>query len=336
MMWPDEAAASTVQRIADVQAILALERSGTEAIAVWQRLRLAELVQWLLNHSAVWRARLGERVELEQLHQWPMLSRLALRKMVQEHGPEALPESHGSALAYHQAGPPGGPVHFYTSAMVQRMVNHAFYADHQRQGRNPYAVHACVADDVPLHEGLHMEVAASLEHGTGSQYLRHSTLFTWAAHANWLQQLAPSYLTVTPQNLDALLTAAHEKKLQLPELRQILTYGSQVSPTLRARARQQLGASVRHRYTCLECGPLAFQCPRSEDFYHVAVANVLLEVVNDANQATPDAGRILVTALHQYATPLIRHDIGDRAALHNQCPGCELAVPALSRLQQGA
>jgi phenylacetate-CoA ligase len=54
----------------------------------------------------------------------------------------------------------------------------------------------------------------------------------------------------------------------------------------------------------------------------------------DADHA--QSGRVLVTALHQYATPMVRHDIGDTAALHTQCPGCNLEVPTLSQLRQGA
>jgi phenylacetate-CoA ligase len=159
----------------------------------------------------------------------------------------------------------------------------------------------------------------------------------------WLQETRLTYLTVTPQVLDDLLDEARSLRLKLPEVRQILTYGAQVSDKLRSKARKQLGASVRHRYTCLECGPLAYQCPRSDDHFHVAVGNVLLEVVDDSGKVlAPSAdaehaqtGRVLVTALHQYATPMVRHDIGDSAALHSRCPGCGLEVPSLSQLRQG-
>jgi hypothetical protein len=44
---------------------------------------------------------------------------------------------------------------------------------------------------------------------------------------------------------------------------------------------------------------------------------------------------VLVTALHQYATPMVRHDIGDSAAMHARCPGCGLEMPTLSQLRQG-
>lgn len=343
MNWPAELPASTVHRVTDAQAQLALERSGTTLIAAWQTQCVAELLQWLLDSVPWWRERLGPQVNLGHWRALPILNRMELRKMVAVHGAAPVPQHHGSVSAYHLAGPPGGVVRFYTSAFSQRMVDHSFYADHQRQARNPYASHACISDDIPLHEGRHIAVAASLENGSGPQALRQLGLFTRMEHMQWLQSEKPTYLTATPQWLEAALDETQRRRMALPEIRQLLTYGATVPTTLRTKARKQLGASVRHRYTCLECGPLAFQCPRSDDYFHVAVGNVMLEVVNDAGKpcvavkdgATAPSGQVLVTALHQYATPMLRHDIGDSAVLHAACPGCGLEVPTLSHLRQG-
>ena len=328
MNWPTEIPAGTAQQVSDAQAQLALERSGSAAIAAWQTQRVAELVQWLLDQVPWWRERLGPKVDLNDWAQLPVLSRFELRQMVAMHGCAAVPAHHGEAVPYYLAGPPGGAVRFYTSRFNQRMVDHAFYADHQRQGRNPYAHHACLTDDLPLHTGPHLAVAASLESGHGPQSLRKLDLFTTQDHVRWLQGVNPTYLTTTPQWLEAALDLAQSQPLALPEIRHVLTFGAAVPSSLRRKVRTQLGGSVRHRYTCLECGPLAFQCPRSDDYFHVAVGNVLLEVA--------PTGAVLVTALHQYATPLLRHDIGDTATLHPQCPGCSTAVPTLSNLTQNA
>jgi phenylacetate-CoA ligase len=344
MTWPMNIPATTVQRVADVQAQLALERSGHDVIAAWQAQRLTELVHWLLNKVPWWQAWLGPRVDLALWDSLPILTRLDLRKMVATQGAAPVPDHHGAVSAYFWAGPTGGTARFFTSAFNQRMVDHAFYADHQRHGRNPFATQGCLADDIPLHEGTHIAVPPSLDNGVGPQLLRQLNLFTKLQNVRWLQGAQLTYLTTTPQCMDEVLDEARTRRLRMPEIRQILTYGTQVSTKLRAKARKQLGASVRHRYTCLECGPLAFQCPRSDDYFHVAVGNVLLEVVDDHGKTLPlstDAeqahtGRVLVTALHQYATPMLRHDIGDTAALHHQCPGCNLDVPTLSQLQQGA
>ncbi len=344
MTWPMIIPATTVQRVADVQAQLALERSGHDVIAAWQTQRLTELVLWLLDNVPWWQAWLGPRVNLDRWDSLPILTRLDLRKMVATYGAARVPDHHGAVSAYCMAGPPGGAARFFTSAFNQRMIDHAFYADHQRHERNPYATQGCLSDDIPLHEGSHIAVPPSLDNGVGPQLLRQLNLFTRLQHVQWLQGTQLTYLTTTPQCMGEVLDEARTRHLHLPEIRQILTYGTQVSTPLRDKARQQLGASMRHRYTCLECGPLAFQCPRSDDYFHVAVGNVMLEVVDDEGRVRPPSldadtaptGRVLVTALHQYATPMLRHDIGDTAALHSQCPGCDLQILTLSQLRQGA
>ncbi len=342
MSWPTKLPAATAHLVSDVQAQLSLEHSGIAVIAAWQTQRIAELVQWLLDHVPWWRERLGAQVNLGDWESLPVLSRFELQKMVALNGPAHVPDHHGSISPYHPAGPPGVPARFYTSSFNQRMLEHAFYADNQRQGRNPYAGQACISDDIPLHAGTHIAVEPSLDNGSGPQALRLLNLFTTSEHLQWLRELRPTYLTATSQWLAMALDEARKQRLVLPEIRQLLSYGGTVSTSLRNKARNQLGASIRHRYTCLECGPLAFQCPRSDDYFHVAVGNVLLEVVDDAGKrrtaqgddGTAQDGRVLVTALHQYASPLLRHDIGDRAVLHAHCPGCALDAPTLSRLRQ--
>ncbi len=348
MNWPHEVDGSAAQRAVDAQAHLSLEHSGSHAIAQWQAQQLVALMQWLLDKTPWWCQRLGPTVDLGLWEKLPLLSRYELQKMLMLHGAAPVPEHHGAVTAFHPAGPVGasgervGAAGYFMSAFAQRLIDHAFYADHQRQGRNPFADHAWIAKDIPLHEGEHLTVEASLSGGTGRHYLRKFKLFTQAQHMSWLATQKPLYLTVRPDWFEVALVQAKARHEPLPEIGQILTFGTTATDSLRSKARKWLGASVRHRYTCTECGPLAFQCPRSDAHHHVAVSNVMLEVVNAAGQPCthtphaqhPESGRVLVTALHQYATPLVRYDTGDQAALHTACAGCGLDVPTLTRLKQ--
>lgn len=345
MSWPNDVEGSSIQRVVDTQAFLALERSGLDTITEWQTLQLNALTQWLFEQVPWWRERLGAGVDAAHWASIPILSRFELRNTVALHGASRVPDRHGAVSGAQRNGSQTGGAagaHYFVSAFAQRLINHAFYADHQRQGRNPFLPHACIADDIPLHSGEHVVTEVSLVHGQGPQALRNAELFTKAQHMRWIAQQKPTYLTVRPDWFEVALVHAVANKQPLPEVRQLLTFGATATDSLRRKARQWLGASVRHRYTCPECGPLAFQCPRSDAHHHVAVGNVKLEVVDDAGRVlpsvsddtTPMTGRVLVTALHQYATPLLRYDTGDMAALHAGCPGCGLAVPALSKLRQ--
>lgn len=341
MSWPDDVDGVAVQRVLDARAMLALERSSSDLIQAWQRQQLAALVQWLLDHVPPWRTRLGPRVDLDAWHTLPILSRFDMRQINELHGAALVPAHHGAVAAVADVSPQHSGARTYVSAWTQRLANHAFYADHERQGRNPYLPQATISEDVPLHSADHVTADASLAHGTGQQALRNFGLFTKAQHLKWIVRQRPAYLTVRPDWFEVALVHAAANQEPLPEIRQILTFGATATDSLRRKARKWLGASVRHRYTCPSCGPAAFQCPHSDDYHHVAVANVKLEVVDEVGNllpmahsgTAPKAGRVLLTALHQYATPLIRYDTGDQAALHDGCPACGLAVPSLSALR---
>ena len=80
-------------------------------------------------------------------------------------------------------------------------------------------------------------------------------------------------------------------------------------------------------------GPIAYECTKNEGYYHVAHTNVIVEC-DDKLTTTFDGvtvGRLLITHLHSYATPLIRYDIGDFGKLQNQCP-CGHDGPTISHI----
>lgn len=82
------------------------------------------------------------------------------------------------------------------------------------------------------------------------------------------------------------------------------------------------GIDTRSGYSCSEVGPIAVECANNPGFYHVAHSNVIVEVDYEES-AVVDAekvGRVLVTHLHSYATPLIRYEVGDFAKIHPTCP----------------
>ncbi|OYT92645.1 MAG: hypothetical protein CFE43_07240 [Burkholderiales bacterium PBB3] len=197
---------------------------------------------------------------------------------------------------------------------------------------------ACMATITGLpgpHEGTHRLIAADEWLHPSEQLGRNSTQFSILEHAKWLCEMAPTYWSTTPATLSAVISVIKLKGLTAPRISQIMTMAHVVEPALRERARKVFGgASIRDRYSCEEVGPIAFQCPESDDYYHVAVANVIVEIVDDAGMPTTEgtSGNVLVTGLHQWASPAIRYDLGDIATGHSHCPGCGATVPALSKL----
>ena len=115
-------------------------------------------------------------------------------------------------------------------------------------------------------------------------------------------------------------------------LKRITTIGELVDDELRMLVAEHLRAPLHDIYTSEEAGVMALQCPHS-DCYHVQSESVIVEIVDEDNRpcAPGEMGRVLVTPLMNYATPLLRYDIGDFAQVGASC-GCGRGLPVLNRI----
>jgi phenylacetate-CoA ligase len=150
--------------------------------------------------------------------------------------------------------------------------------------------------------------------------------------ADWLIRHNPDYLLSYPSNLLALGEYFENEGLSLPGLRQVCTVSELVGGRLRETMRRVWNVPVKDLYSCEEAGCLAHQCPEY-DHYHVQSENIYLEIVDDdgAPCAVGETGRVLVTTLHNFATPLIRYEVGDYAELGPPCP-CGRGLPVITRV----
>jgi phenylacetate-CoA ligase len=152
-----------------------------------------------------------------------------------------------------------------------------------------------------------------------------------AVQAEWLMRQGADYLLALPTNLLFLARHCREHASGL-RFRGISTIGSPVGPELRALCAAVFGAAVIDIYSTIEAGYLALQCPTGPH-YHVQAEDVLVEILDDAgNDCAPgQTGRVVVTPLHEYATPLIRYAIGDHAVPGPPC-GCGRGLPVIARI----
>ncbi|NQU71844.1 MAG: phenylacetate--CoA ligase family protein, partial [Rhodospirillales bacterium] len=150
--------------------------------------------------------------------------------------------------------------------------------------------------------------------------------------ADWLVRHNPEYLLSYPSNLLALGEYFENSNLTLPALRQVCTVSELVSDRLRDTMRRVWNVPVKDLYSCEEAGCLAHQCP-DHDHYHVQSENIYLEIVDENGAPCPagETGRVLITTLHNFATPLIRYEVGDYAEWGPQCP-CGRGLPVITRI----
>jgi phenylacetate-CoA ligase len=150
--------------------------------------------------------------------------------------------------------------------------------------------------------------------------------------AEWLQRHDPGHLMTFPSNLMALLQHCRAAGITYPRLRSIWTLGEIVTPELRELAREVVGLPITDVYSSVEVGYIALQCPE-QPHYHVQSEGVLVEVIDEAGQPCRpgEVGRVIVTALHNFAMPLLRYVIGDYAEVGEPC-SCGRGLPVLSRV----
>jgi phenylacetate-CoA ligase len=88
------------------------------------------------------------------------------------------------------------------------------------------------------------------------------------------------------------------------------------------KALDGVGVPSLSNYSAGEIGPIALECSKHQGYFHVVHTNVIVECDDRLTVSFNGAslGRLLITHLHSYATPIIRYDIGDFGQFENQCP----------------
>jgi phenylacetate-CoA ligase len=150
--------------------------------------------------------------------------------------------------------------------------------------------------------------------------------------AEILSKFQPDNLLIYPSALDALTHHCEAHNLRLPGLRHIRSVSETLSLRVREAAVAYFGAKVEDSYTSQELGSIALQCPES-GLYHVMAESVIVEVLDNRGQPCREGefGRVIVTDLHNFATPLIRYEIGDYAEVGGAC-SCGRGLPTLKRI----
>ena len=103
-------------------------------------------------------------------------------------------------------------------------------------------------------------------------------------------------------------------------------------PHMREMIETVLGCQICNHYGSREVGPVSWEACDGKtyhfDFIH------LVEVVDDGNRRVPPGteGRVLVSTLHNFAMPLIRYDIGDRAIMGERATLAGRSLPTFEQI----
>lgn len=303
------------------------ERLSAAELKSRQRMRLRALVRHSAEQAPQFAARLRaaglspeELGEPDALQDLPPLTRRDLVEAGDSLFCRMIPQDHGGCCRLSTSGSTGEPV---TIRWTQRCDLHLFasvlrgqlWHGHQMSGRR--AIQRARATQSARRQ--QWEPPYSLLFKTGPLLLEPPTCPVGEL-VDRLVEFSPQRLAVFPSALREIIVELERTGRRLPEIQDIRTYSETVTSELRAEVRRFFGREVVDSYGSIEAGLIATQCPEAGT-YHV-VENILLDVVDaDGRPCAPgETGRVLVTHLLNYATPLIRYQLGDYAEVAEPCP----------------
>ena len=337
--WPpvQTGPAATLQAL--IHQLDATQWLDAATLAQYQREQLLPLARHCARHSRQFRARLAaaklDAADLAQpggLAALPPLSRRDLQAPAEEVACAEVPRDHLPLNQTSTSGATGEPVAVRRTAITRLVWMAMTMRDHVWHGRDFSGRLAVVRAQGDEGTQEDWGPPANLLYRTGPTLrLRNAT--DAAEQAARLVPFKPDALLIYPSSLAALVDHCRAKSLKLEGLRHIRTIGETLPDALRAAASEYFGAKVEDSYTSQEIGYMALECPESGR-YHVMAENALIEVIDENGAACRpgETGRVVVTDLHNFATPMIRYAIGDFAEVAEPCP-CGRGLPTLTRIK---
>jgi len=267
----------------------------------------------------------------------PLLTRAELMQQAENIHCRALPPGHGAIHKIQTSGSTGQVVTVLRTEVTQLMWLALAMRDHLWHQRNFSLTLAVIKaltpsmDDPVIASRTGWGHPATLLLETGPSYAQPLAMDV-AQQVEWLKRRDPHYLLTYPSNLNALLDHFESGGGFPPALRQVRTIGETLSADTRERCRKLGGIEVVDMYSSQEAGIIALQCPVS-GHYHVQSESLLVEVLNDGGRPCRpgEIGRIVITDLHNFATPIIRYEIRDYAEVAPPCP-CGRGLLTLARI----
>jgi phenylacetate-coenzyme A ligase PaaK-like adenylate-forming protein len=141
-----------------------------------------------------------------------------------------------------------------------------------------------------------------------------------AAKARYLAAVRPAVLTGRPRCLLALAKRLRTvRRRARPE--SVVCSGDELSEETRAKLEHAFEAQVRNAYASQEAGLIAIEC-RFRKGLHVRDTVKLEVLLDDGRIDTEGTGSIVLTPLDNYAMPLLRYSVGDRATVRRSACAC--------------
>ena len=336
-VWPAILSDAGAQTLALLYQLQQSEWLSPEAIRAAQHRQLQLVFDAAIQSLPFWSERLrqvgyqpGSLVDAATVSRLPVLDRPLVQRLGESLWNQKLGDCHGRIHHGQTSGSTGRPVKYLQTDLSMLFWRVLTLREHLWQGRDFSGKLAAIRSNVERGRAANWGAATDQVFQTGpavSLNIREDI----AVQLDWLVAEAPQYLLTHPSNLKALLRLAAERRITLPGLRQVRSFGEVLSTETVNHCREVWGVGVADIYSSEEIGVIAFQCEQGR--YHVQAENILLEILDESGMPLPvgQLGRVVITTLHNFAMPLIRYELGDYAARGEACP-CGRGLPVLERI----
>ena len=349
--WPSFPAAPTLPGLLD--GLKVSQWWPAAELAEAQQRQLAWLTQWAATQvpyyeSSDW-ARTAARSLAEVLAKdatrfpeiWrslPLLTKPALRALGNQLNARTVPPGEAPLATLTTSGSTGIPVEVRTTATTRLLWSALTIREHlwfrrdfsRRLGTIRFRSFKSRATDGQTQPTWGSPVALLYRSGPSSaMHIGHS----FEELGDWLIRFDPHYLLAYPSIMVPLMEAVAKRGGRPPSLEEVRLISEPLDPELQARLSTEWQVRSTDLYSANEVGYIAFRC-REQGNLHVQSESLLVEILDDAGLscAPGETGRVVVTSLHNLATPLLRYEIGDYATVGEPC-ACGRGLPVLARVQ---
>jgi phenylacetate-CoA ligase len=325
----------------------ASDRWSAAEITAGQQSQLMLLLEWAANNVPYYRQqgalkaalkilrRSPERFD-EQWSQLPLLTKETLRSESVALNAPTVPPAHLPLAQLRTSGSTGIPVEVNTTAVTRTVWNALAVREHLWQRRD-FGKRLGVIRSFKPSEGIHRGIdnpdwgppVADL-YRTGPASVVHVKQPVEVL-VEWLRRFDPHYLLTYPSVAAALFDALGPGG-RTPSLEEIRLMSEPVDIEFERQLKDAWGVRVSDIYSCNENGKIAMRC-REHNSLHVQSEGIFVEILNERGErcVPGESGQVVLTSLHNLATPLIRYQIGDYATVGEPC-GCGRASLVINRV----
>jgi phenylacetate-CoA ligase len=323
------------------QALLAkTERWTAEQLGVHQLIRLRELVEHARSTVPFYAERLrglapGQPRALEEWRAVPALERADLQERGEQLKSPTVPSGHAVVREATTSGSTGAPVTVVVDETVnglEQVFGLRYHQLYERDLTQKAAIIRAIKDGSAAAPGGGRERRWS-PHPLSGELVLLDVRSTVHEQLEWLARESPAYLATYATNAAELARTAEREGRRLPGLREVSTFAEVVPEGLEELLLRVWSAKHADAYSTSEFGFLAFRCAGGSG-YHVQSEHVLLEILRADGTpcAAGETGRVVVTALHNFAMPLLRYALGDFAEVGAECV-CGRRLPVIQRIR---